>query len=88
MNKKTTPPILRNEAARLKNLSQYQIIDTPAEKAYDDITQLVASICATPIALIGLVEGDRQWFKSIVGLASSETPREVAFLFIIYQLPS
>jgi|GEM_PF-573570 len=79
MNKKITQPIPKHEAARLKNLAQYQIIDTPAEKAYDDITQLAASICGTPIALISLVDGDRQWFKSIVGLEVSETPRKVAF---------
>ena len=79
MDKKITPPIPKNEAARLKNLCQYQIIDTPTEKAYDDITQLAASICGTPIALISFVEGDRQWFKSTVGLEFSETPREVAF---------
>lgn len=79
MSEKITPPIPKNEVARLKNLCQYQIIDTPAEKAYDDLTRLAAAICGTPIALISLVDANRQWFKSIVGLESSETSREVAF---------
>ncbi len=79
MNKKITTPIPKNEAARLKNLCQYQIIDTPAEKAYDDITRLAAAICGTPIAIISLVDANRQWFKSKVGLETSETTREQAF---------
>ncbi len=76
---KITPPIPKNEIARLTNLCQYQIIDTPAEKAYDDLTRLAASICGTPIALISLVDANRQWLKSSVGLEVSEISREVAF---------
>ncbi len=79
MDKIITTPIPKNEAARLKNLRQYQIIDTPSEKVYDDITRLAASICHTPIAIISLIGGNRQWFKSIVGLEIRETSREIAF---------
>ena len=49
------------------------------EKAFDDLTRLVAYICGTPTALITLVDSDRQWFKSKVGLEASETPRDIAF---------
>ncbi len=79
MDKIITPPIPENEAARLKKLCQYQIIDTPAEKAYDDITHLAAAICGTPIAVISLVDARRQWFKSKFGLETTETSREQAF---------
>ncbi len=81
MNKKITTPIPEpeNEAARLKNLCQYKIVDTPAEKAYDDITRLAAAICGTPIAIISLIDTNRQWFKSKFGLQITQTPREVAF---------
>lgn len=67
------------ESARLKALKDYDVLDTPSEQAYDDITALAAFICDVPIALISLVDADRQWFKSKVGLAVSETTRDVSF---------
>jgi GAF domain-containing protein len=67
------------EAARLEALRQYRILDTAPEQAYDDITSLAAFICGTPIALISLVDVDRQWFKSRVGLDAIETSRDASF---------
>jgi diguanylate cyclase (GGDEF)-like protein/PAS domain S-box-containing protein len=72
-------PLPTHEAARIKALHQYKILDTSAEQAYDDLTRLAAHICDTPTALISLVDSDRQWFKSKVGLEASETCRDVAF---------
>ena len=72
-------PPTEDEDARLKALKRLDILDTLEEQAYDDLTLLAAQICGTPIALVSLIDQDRQWFKSHHGLDARETPRNVAF---------
>ena len=74
-----TASIPRDEEGRLQTLRDYEILDTLPEQVYDDLTELAAHICETPIALVSLVDRDRQWFKSRVGIDATETPRELAF---------
>jgi len=63
-----------NETLRLDALHSYAILDTPREPAFDDITRLAAMICQTPIAVVNLIDSERQWFKSEIGLGTRETP--------------
>ena len=72
-------PLPHNEAERLDALYRCRILDTPAEAEFDDFTELAAHICNVPIALISLIDSDRQWFKSRVGLDAPETHRDMAF---------
>ena len=72
-------PLTPDEPARLAALRRLNVLDTPAEAGFDDLTRLAATICGTPVAVVSLVDADRQWFKSCVGLDATETPRDVAF---------
>jgi len=67
------------EAARLASLRAHHILDTGSDQAFDDITALAAEICGVPIALVSLLDTDRQWFKSKVGLDIEQTPRDISF---------
>jgi len=71
-----SPP---NEEARLQALQRYEILDTDSEKEFDDLTLLASHICGVPIAMISLVDENRQWFKSKIGMTTSETSRDIAF---------
>jgi len=73
---KTNP---KTESQRLEALRSLDILDTLPEQEYDQITRLVASICDTPIALISLLDEDRQWFKSKVGVDHCETEKKYSF---------
>jgi anti-sigma regulatory factor (Ser/Thr protein kinase) len=67
------------EAERLAALRRYKILDTEPEQRFDDLALLASQICGTPMALISLVDRDRQWFKARVGVDVVQTPRDVAF---------
>ncbi|TXM90573.1 GAF domain-containing protein [Methylobacterium sp. WL116] len=66
------PPVVLDEA-RLDALAGYAILDTPAERGFDDIVQLACQLCHVPVSLVSLVAGDRQWFMARVGFPSCET---------------
>lgn len=72
-------PKPENEVERLKALKEYSVLDSLPEKEYDAITQLASYICGTPIALVSLIDDQRQWLKSTVGIDVTETSRDDSF---------
>lgn len=72
-------PKHQSEALRIAELLRFDVLDTEDEQAFDELTELASSICGTPISLITLIDEDRQWFKSRLGIDTKETPRELAF---------
>jgi hypothetical protein len=73
------PALPVNETTRLGTLRSLNILDTSAEERFDRLTRLAKRLFGVPIALISLVDADRQWFKSCQGLSATETPRDVSF---------
>jgi PAS domain S-box-containing protein len=72
-------PLQYNESERIAALQSYKILDTEAEKDFDDLTELASVICQSPIALITFMEADRQWFKSRKGTTETQNHRELSF---------
>lgn len=73
------PAIPIDEEARLATLRGLNILDTPPEERFDRITRIAQRVFDTPIALVSLIDSNRQWFKSCQGLDASETPRSISF---------
>ena len=72
-------PVPPRDRARVASLRALLVLDSPPERAFDDLTRLAALLCGVPIALVSLIDAERQWFKSRVGLDVTETPRDYAF---------
>ncbi len=72
-------PLPLDEDARLATLRSYAVLDTPPERDFDDLAALAALVCQTPIALIGFIDKERQWYKARVGFGLAETPRVLGF---------
>jgi len=68
-----------DEAQRLAALRALDLLDTPAEERFDRVARIAAAALDVPIALVSLVDSDRQWFKACIGLNARETPRDLAF---------
>jgi len=78
-------PMPAPDRDRVAALQKYAILDTEPEQAFDDLTLLASFVCKTPIALISLVDEDRQWFKSKVGMDACQTSRNIAFCSVAIQ---
>lgn len=68
-----------DESERLRVLHQYEVLDTPQEQEFDVLLELAQSICEVPMALVSLIDADRQWFKANIGVDAIQTPRDIAF---------
>jgi len=78
---------VKDEAARLAALQKYAILDTEPEQAFDDLALLASFVCGTPLAMISLIDENRQWFKAKVGVNVSQTDRDIAFCATAIQQP-
>ena len=74
-----TPATPINEAERLRTLYSLEILDTAAEERFDRLTRLARRMFNVSIALITLIDQDRQWFKSSIGIDTAETHRDISF---------
>ncbi len=72
-------PLPPNESARLEALRRYDILDSTPESVFDDLVYLATFVTGSPVATFSLIDTDRQWFKSQIGLANQQTSRDVAF---------
>lgn len=73
------PSIPSDDSRRLSELYRYEVLDTSYEDEFNDVVQLAAAICNTPIALVSLIDQKRQWFKAKLGIEANEFPREISF---------
>ncbi|KRH98828.1 EAL domain-containing protein [Curvibacter sp. PAE-UM] len=79
---------LTAEQRRLQSLHSYAVLDSPPEAGFDELTQLASEWLGTPIALVSLIDEERQWFKSRVGLDVDQTPRSQAFCSVAIERPT
>jgi len=85
---KTGFSLEERERQRQRALDELQILDTPPEAGFDELTRLASLYFGTPIALVSLIDRDRQWFKSRIGLHVTQTPRDIAFCNTAIQSPN
>lgn len=83
----STPSSALDETSRQLALDRYRIVDSLPEAAYEDIVQVAATVCGTPIALVSLLDRDRQWFKARLGLDATQTTRNVAVCDVAIRHP-
>jgi len=83
----SAPAMSSDDASRVSSLQKYAILDSEPEQYFDDLTLLASYVCKAPIALISLIDENRQWFKSKVGISASETSRDIAFCSVAIQQP-
>ncbi len=81
-------PYPDNESQRVAALHKLQILDSGPDQSYDDLVFLASMICNTPMAMVSLVDRDRQWFKSKIGISATETPRDISFCTHTIMRPS
>ncbi|MDQ3257562.1 MAG: PAS domain S-box protein, partial [Acidobacteriota bacterium] len=72
-------PLSETESDRLEILRQHRILDTAPEQVFDDLTALASQVCGSPISLISLIDEERQWLKSKVGVGFTEVKRDISF---------